>query len=90
MSDAAPAGGARNLSIEELSKLREKTDRVAEFLQKQLAAHLETLRPLLAPRMVLGRHVTGGEDDKLPGADRAFEVPQEGPEPGLDGEANQL
>jgi hypothetical protein len=73
MADAPP-GAARSLSIEELSQLREKTDAVALLLQKRLAEHLETIRPLLAPRWLLGRHVTGGEGDSLPGSDRAFEA----------------
>jgi hypothetical protein len=71
MSEAASA--AASLSIDELSALRDKTDRVGELLKKQLTVHLETIRPLLSPRTVLGRHVAGGEDDRLAGADRAYE-----------------
>jgi hypothetical protein len=71
MEEAAPE--QRTLSIEDLSDLREKTERVSAFLREELTTHLETLRPILAPRRYLGEHVRSGARDDLPGADRAFE-----------------
>ena len=64
-------GAERNLSIEELSDLREKTESVSQFLTEQLSTHLETIRLIVGPRRLLGRHARGGGD--LAGADRAFD-----------------
>lgn len=69
------AGTERALSFEQLADLREKTEAISQFLQKQLRAHLETLRPLLAPRRLLGKYVGVKED--VVGADRAFAQLQE-------------
>jgi hypothetical protein len=66
MSDEA----GRTLTVQELPELRRKTEAVSQFLQKQLAAHLETLRPLLSPERVFGK-IAGGKVD-VPGADRAL------------------
>jgi hypothetical protein len=60
----------KNLTFEQLADLRDKTEAISQFLQKQLKAHLETLRPLLAPRRLLGKY-TGVKED-VAGADRAF------------------
>ena len=63
------------LTFEQLADLREKTEAISQFLQKQLKAYLETLRPLLAPRRLLGKYVGVKED--VVGADRAFAQLQE-------------
>jgi hypothetical protein len=55
--------------------LRDKTEAISQFLQKQLKAYLETLRPLLAPRRLLGKYVGVKED--VVGAERAFTQLQE-------------
>jgi len=60
----------RTLTVQELPELRRKTEAVSQFLQKQLAAHLETLRPLTAPERVFGKYAGGRVD--VPGADRAL------------------
>jgi hypothetical protein len=59
-----------SLTFEQLADLREKTDAIAQLLQKQLKAYLETLRPLLAPRRWLGKY-TGVKEDVV-GSDKAF------------------
>jgi hypothetical protein len=61
---------AKTLTFEQLADRREKTEAIARFLQAQLQTHLETLRPLLTPRRVLGKYVGVKED--VPGADKAF------------------
>jgi hypothetical protein len=66
---------AKTLTFEELADLRDKTEAISQLLQKQLKAHLETLRPLLAPRRLLGKYVGVKED--VVGADRAFAQLQE-------------
>jgi hypothetical protein len=66
---------AKSLTFEQLADLREKTEAISQFLQKQLKTHLETLRPLLAPRRLLGKYAGVKED--VVGADRAFAQLQE-------------
>jgi hypothetical protein len=68
MSDA----GSRALTIEELAVLRERTEVIAHLLRERLGAQLEALRPLFAPRRLLGRHVRSNLREEIPGADRAF------------------
>src|SRR5262245_15317131 len=66
MSDAP----AKNLSLSELPDLRRKTEAVSRFLKDQIAAHLETLRPLFAPERILGKHAGGKAE--VTGSDRAL------------------
>lgn len=66
------SGNGRALSSEAVGALRAKTEAVAKLLRERLAAQLEVLRPVLAPRRLLGRHVRGGMRDEVPGAERAF------------------
>jgi hypothetical protein len=68
-------GTEKKLTFEQLADLREKTEAISQFLQKQLKAYLETLRPLLAPRRMLGKY-TGVKEDVV-GAERAFAQLQE-------------
>jgi hypothetical protein len=65
----------KDFTFEQLAELRDKTEAIAQLLQKQLKAYLETLRPLLAPRRLLGKY-TGVKEDVV-GADRAFAQLQE-------------
>ena len=62
----------RTLSNDEVAALRAKTESVAKLLRERLATQLEALRPLFAPRRLLGRHARGGARDEVPGAERAF------------------
>jgi hypothetical protein len=62
----------RVLTIDGLAQLRAKTEAVAKLLRERLSAQLETLRPVLAPRRLLGRHVRSGAREEVPGAERAF------------------
>jgi len=58
------------LTFEQLSELRAKTQRVSQFLEARLEGYLETLRPLLAPKRLLGKHV--GAKEEAPRADKAL------------------
>src|SRR5262245_29060827 len=58
------------LTLQELPELRRKTEAVSRFLREQIAAHLETLRPLFAPERILGKYA-GGKIE-VTGAERAF------------------
>ncbi len=72
-----PGGREKTLTVEQLSELRGKTEVISQFLQKQLMSHLETLRPLLVPRRLLGRYVRSGVNEEMVGADKAFAQLQE-------------
>jgi len=58
MEDSSPSV----LSIEQLAILRQKTEAASKVLDTHLKAFLDTMKPLLAPRRVLGRHVATRED----------------------------
>jgi hypothetical protein len=61
---------SKALTLAELPELRRKTEAVSKFLQQQIAAHLETLRPVFAPERLLGKYA-GGKVEVL-GAERAL------------------
>src|SRR6185295_8741748 len=63
-------GSTKSLTLAELPELRRKTEAVSQYLRQQIAAHLETLRPLLAPERVFGKYAAGKTE--VPGADRAL------------------
>jgi hypothetical protein len=65
-----PDKPAKPLTFPELTELRRKTDIVSKFLQEQLAAHLETLRPVLSPERVFSKYFGARGDHAL--ADRAL------------------
>jgi hypothetical protein len=50
-----PSAPIKNLSLEQLATTRKNTQAVADFLEKQLLANLETLRVLLLPERLVGR-----------------------------------
>jgi len=60
------------LRIEQLPELREKTEAVSGLLLSQLRGHLETIRPLLAPRRLLGDYVRSPMKEDVIGADVAL------------------
>ena len=51
----------QTLTTDEVAALREKTEVVSKILKNQLQGYLDTLKPLLAPRRILGRHVGSRE-----------------------------
>jgi hypothetical protein len=61
-----------SLKLEELADLREKTELVSQFLQAQLKGYLDTLRPLLAPRRILGNYVRSSVKEDIPDTDVAL------------------
>jgi hypothetical protein len=60
----------RALSLQELPELRRKTDAISRFLKQQITGHLETLRAVLAPDRIFGKHAGGKVE--VAGADRAL------------------
>ena len=67
----------KDVSLDQLPTLREHTDRVSQILRRKLDDYLETVRPLLAPQRVLGKHLSGTGGAGTPGAERAFKKLQE-------------
>ena len=53
---------AGTLTFEQLAELRQQTEAIAGFLRNRLQGHLETLRPLFAPRRLLGKYIDRKED----------------------------
>lgn len=66
--DSSRTGAA--LTIDQVASLREKTDAVSHVLGSRLHTYIDTLKPLLAPRRLLGRHV--GSRDDVNGSDLAL------------------
>lgn len=65
-----PDRAGKRLTIQDLAELRHKTEVISKFLQDQLLAHLETLRPLLSAERVFGKYAGSKGDSAL--ADRAY------------------
>ena len=61
-----------NLKLEQLADLREKTEAVSQLLLNQLKGHLDTLRPLLAPRRILGNYVRSSVKEDILDTDVAL------------------
>jgi len=67
----AQEGMREGLRLEQLAGLREKTEKVSKFLLDRLQDYLETIRPLLAPTRVFGKHVRSAMREDVAGADAA-------------------
>src|SRR5262249_54323896 len=67
---SGPEKSAKPLTFQELPELRRKTEVISKLLQDQVQAHLETLRPILSPELLFGRHAGAKGDVAL--ADRAL------------------
>ena len=57
------------VSLDEFVRLRQRTERVSEFLAKRLRTHLGLLYPILAPGRVFGKYI--GSRENSPRADEA-------------------
>jgi hypothetical protein len=58
----AESGTAKALTFEQLAELRQRTEAIAGLLRSRLQGHLETMRPLFAPRRLLGKYADRKED----------------------------
>src|SRR4051794_12146835 len=59
----------KTLTLAELPELRRKTEAISRFLREQIAAHLETLRPLFGPERIFGK--SAGGKVEVQGSERA-------------------
>ncbi len=67
----------RHLNNEEFLRLRQATDKIAQLLTRRLKGHLEVIKPLFIPRLLLGNYVKSSLMDEVPGTDKAFAEVQE-------------
>ena len=61
---------AGTLTFEQLAELRQRTEEIAGLLKTRLQSHLEVLRPLFAPRRLLGKYADRKED--VAGSEKAL------------------
>lgn len=61
---------AGTLTFEQLADLRQRTEAIAGLLTTRLQGHLEALRPLFAPRRLLGKYADRKED--VAGSEKAL------------------
>jgi hypothetical protein len=62
----------KEIQLEQLTGMRETSQKVSQTLHGILAGHLKTLTPLFTPRKVLGEYMESAFKDKVPGADKTF------------------
>jgi hypothetical protein len=67
----------RHLNNEEFLKLRQVTEKITHLLTKRLKIHLEVIKPLFNPRLLLGNYVKSAIMDEVAGTDKAFAELQE-------------
>jgi len=67
----------KQLNNEEFLKLRQATEKIAQLLTKRLKGHLEVIKPLFIPRILLGNYIKSALMDEVPGTDKAFAELQE-------------
>lgn len=67
----------KNLTNEEFLKLRQTTEKIDQVLNKRLRSHLDIIRPLFIPRILLGNFVKSAYTDEIPGTQKAFTELQE-------------
>src|SRR5208283_5257011 len=60
------------ITLERLLKLRRATRALADFLESELRAYLDTVAPLLRPKRLLGNLIQGESTESYYDSDRAF------------------
>lgn len=67
------AENGRQIALEELVALRTKTQAVSKWLRSELEDRLETLRPLLSPKRLLGDQIRGTQQMTAQDAEKTFD-----------------
>jgi hypothetical protein len=62
----------KEIQLDQLTGMRDASQKISQSLHQVLSAHLKTLTPLFAPRKVLGEFMESAFKDKVPGADKQF------------------
>src|SRR5215471_2750031 len=67
----------KDIELGQVAQLRSMSQKISQYLHKQLAAYLITLTPLFAPRRILGEFMQSAFEGKVPGADKNIAELQE-------------
>jgi hypothetical protein len=68
----------KSLTNEDFLKLRQVTEKIGQLLSKRLKGHLEVIKPLFLPRILLGNFIKSAYTEEVPGTEKAFAELQEG------------
>jgi hypothetical protein len=68
----------KHLNNEEFLRLRQATEKVAQLLNKRLKNHLEVIKSLFTPRLLLGTFIKSAYMEEVQGMDKAFAELEEG------------
>lgn len=69
-----PSGSGREITLEQLIDLRARTETISKWLRAELEDRLETLRPLIAPKLFLGDFIRGSEKVPVKDGERNFDA----------------
>jgi len=69
----ADHASGREISLDDLVQLRAKTQKVTKWLRSELDDRLETLRPLLSPKRLLGDQIRGTTPMQAKDAEKVFD-----------------
>ena len=67
----------KEMSLEEMVRIRPVSQKISEILRKRLVRTLETMGPLFSPRNYLGQYVQSAFKERVKGADDHFHTIQE-------------
>lgn len=67
----------KEIKMEDMTRLRELSRRVASSMSEDVNAYLKTLTLLFSPRKVLGEFMAGGDKGKVVGAEKNFSLIEE-------------
>jgi hypothetical protein len=67
----------KEIDLGQMAPLRNVSQKISQFLHKQLVTYLTTLTPLFAPRRILGEFMHSAFEGKVPGADKNIAELQE-------------
>jgi hypothetical protein len=56
-----PTKATKSISFDQLAQLRQKTERLSEFMTQRLRGHLATLYPILNPARTFGKYLSAKE-----------------------------
>src|SRR5262245_40856710 len=63
----------REITLDQMMTLRASTEAAAGWLRSEFSDRLETIRPLLLPRRLLGEHIKSAVQENVKDQDKTFE-----------------
>ncbi|WP_026375729.1 hypothetical protein [Aestuariibacter salexigens] len=67
----------KEIQVDKMAELRELSNKVSEYLNKELTGYVKTITQLFSPRKVLGEFMAGNSKDKVVGSEKNFSFLQE-------------